>query len=193
MKRHILSLFVSLSSVAPIAAAEVTTVPKVDLDLYLGKWFEVAAIPQRFQKQCTGNTSAEYTLAENGMIKVLNSCDTEDGTRSEAEGRAKVVDLVTNSKLRVTFVRIITWIFAFGGNYWILDLGPDYSYSLVGDPSAQYAWLLSRTPTVSIDTYRTAEAKFRANGYDTCKILTSIQEGGPTSRIPMCELVKHSS
>lgn len=185
--RPLFTVFLFLSS---LAYAEVTTVPKVDLKLYLGKWFEVASIPQSFQRQCVSNTSAEYSEAEPGLIKVLNSCDTEDGSRSVAEGRAKVVDEQSNAKLKVTFVKFIDWIFAFGGAYWIIDLAPDYSYALVGDPSAKYAWILSRSPQLTPEVYRKAEAKFRSQGYDTCQILTSVQSGGNGSRTPLCQIVK---
>lgn len=190
MRKTLLAAIYASSFFAVSAQAEVSTVPSVDLQRYLGKWYEVASIPQSFQSHCVGNTTAEYSMAERGRIKVLNSCDKAKGGRSEAEGRAEVVDEKSNSKLKVTFVKIIDWIFAFGGGYWIIDLAPDYSYALVGDPSAKYAWILSRTPALPMETYLRAEAKFRKEGYDTCQILTSVQEGGNSSRIPLCDLVK---
>lgn len=186
-----LSKFAFLFSLLSTSSfAEVSTVPKVDLDRYLGKWYEVAAIPQRFQKQCVANTNAEYSMAEDGLIKVLNSCDTAEGSRSVAEGRAKVVDTQSNSKLKVTFVKFIDWIFAFGGAYWIVDLAPDYSYALIGDPSAKYAWVLSRNPVMASEVYLKIEAKFKAEGYDTCQILTSVQDGGTSQRTPLCQISK---
>lgn len=190
MSRVLRGIFLLTGLAASPAWAEVTTVPNVDLQRYLGKWYEVASIPQRFQSKCTGNATAEYSSAEGSLIKVLNSCDTADGGRMAAEGRGKVVDPQSNSKLKVTFVKIIDWIFAFGGDYWIVDLAPDYSYALVGDPSAKFAWILSRTQAPALDLYRKAEGKFRAEGYDTCLILTSVQEGGNSSRMPLCDFVK---
>ena len=172
------------------AQASVSTVENVDLERYLGKWYEVASIPQSFQKQCVKNTTAEYALAEKGRISVLNSCETANGTVSRATGRAKVVDTRTNAKLKVTFVKLFDWIFAFGGNYWILDLAPDYSYALVGDNSLKYAWILSRSPSFSQAEFVRAEEKFRSQGFDTCAILTSVQEGGQSKRIPLCQLVE---
>lgn len=165
------------------------TVPSVDLNKYLGLWYEVASIPQWFQKKCVANTTAEYSQAEKNLIKVFNSCETEKGDRDEAEGRAQVVDTKSNSKLKVTFVKFIDWIFAFGGNYWILDLKEDYSLALIGDPSLQYAWVLSRTPSVSRADWIHSEQKFKSLGYDTCKILISIQSGGEQTRTPLCQFV----
>ncbi len=189
MKKFVFS-FLTFTAMSLCRAAEPTTVPYVDLNKYLGQWYEVASIPQFFQKQCIGNTTADYSLLANGMVKVMNSCDTESGKRSVAEGRAKVVDIVSNSKLKVTFVKIIGWVFSFGGDYWILDLSPDYSYAVVGDPSLKYAWILSRQPVLGADIYVRIEQNLKAIGYDTCSILTSIQNGGLSQRRALCEFVK---
>lgn len=188
MKSFLIVLSVACMNLA--ARSEIPTAHYVDLNRYVGKWYEIASIPQSFQKKCVANTTAEYSFAEKNLIKVLNSCDTKSGKRDEAEGRAKVVDTASNSKLKVTFVRIITWVFAFGGNYWILDVSPDYSYALVGDPALKYAWILSRTATMDKTTLINIESKFKALGYDTCTILTSVQGSGLQKREPLCDYVK---
>lgn len=176
--------------VALAARSEIPTAGYVNLDRYVGKWYEVASIPQWFQKKCVANTTAEYSFAEDDLIKVLNSCDTENGYRDVAEGRAQVVDKATNSKLKVTFVKLIVWIFTFGGNYWILDVPDDYSYAMIGDPTLDYAWILSRTPNLEKNRFVEIESKFKSLGYDTCKILTSVQTGGLSNRVPLCDYVK---
>lgn len=180
-------LLLGCSSFAKDSRPAVQTATFVELNKYLGKWYEVASIPQSFQKQCVANTTAEYSMLEKGMIKVFNSCETSQGSRDSAEGRAKIVDNNTNSKLKVTFVKIGDWIFAFGGNYWILDVDNGYNIALIGDPSRNYAWILSRTPELSAAQWVEAEKTYKAQGYDTCKILTSIQSSGITKRIPLCE------
>lgn len=185
-----ISLIMSMSLMALAARSEIPTAHYVDLNRYIGKWYEIASIPQSFQKQCVKNTTAEYSFAEDDLIKVLNSCETKTGDRSVAEGRAKVVDQATNSKLKVTFVKLIKWVFAFGGNYWILDVSEDYSYALIGDPTLEYAWILARTPAVEKTKLVAIESKYKALGYDTCKILMSIQNEGAQSRQPLCEYVK---
>lgn len=190
MKFNLVTGLVLSVFVGSIATAEVVTVPSVDLNKYIGKWYEVASIPQSFQKQCVANTTAEYSFAEKGRIKVDNSCETASGERDGSEGRAQVEDKATNSKLKVTFVKLFDWVFAFGGNYWIIDLADDYSYALIGDPSAKYAWILSRTPNVTDEFLIRAEKKFKSQGYNTCEILTSVQTGGIDRRIPLCDLVK---
>ena len=187
--RKLFSLISVLFLLSASVKAEIPTAQYADLKQYVGKWYEVASIPQSFQKQCVSNTTAEYSFAEDNLIKVINSCETKDGSRSVAEGRAKIIDEASNSKLKVTFVKLIKWIFTFGGDYWILHVAPDYSYAMIGDPSLEYAWILSRTNSMNKKTYIEIESKFKAIGYDTCRILMSVQTGGELQRQPLCQFV----
>lgn len=124
------------------------TVPHVDLERYMGMWHEFARLPNRFQSQCVGNTTAEYTLLDDGRVEVINRCDTADGT-DEAKGIARVVD-ATNAKLEVSFVQFLG-LQLFWGDYWIIGLGDDYEYAVVGTPDRKYGWLLVRDPDVTED------------------------------------------
>ncbi|MBL7670172.1 MAG: lipocalin family protein [Bdellovibrionaceae bacterium] len=168
----------------------VATHASVDLDKYVGRWYEFAAIPQSFQKQCVGNTTAEYGFANNNLISVVNSCDTKTGERSVAEGRAKVVDLNSKSKLRVTFVNFFGWQFALGGDYWILGIGENYSYAVVGSPGRDYAWILSRTPEMSSTQISEVNQILVSQGYDTCKLISTPQAGGLQVKQPVCDLAR---
>lgn len=168
----------------------VQTVDSVDLTKYQGQWFEIAAIPQSFQKKCAKNTNATYTAEKStGYIAVKNVCTEADGTVKIADGRARVEDTKTNSKLKVTFVKLGGWIFAFGGDYWILDLEKNYQWVVVGNPSTEYAWILSRQPTMSLADLKIANSTLKKNGYDTCTLLTSIQDGGRQKRERLCDVV----
>lgn len=131
------------------------TVAHVDLGRYAGLWYEVARLPNRFQDQCAGDVTAFYALRGDGRIDVTNACRTEDGSRDEAEGVARVVaEDGSNAKLKVRFApRILTWLPFVWGDYWVLDLADDYSYAMVGDPSREYLWFLSRTPAVGDDLF----------------------------------------
>ena len=181
-----LCAFIQFGAIA--AVPPVKTVTSVDLQQYLGTWFEIAAIPQSFEKQCIGNTSAEYALAENELISVINSCDTANGTRSIATGRAKVVDKISNSKLKVTFVNFLGWQFLLGGDYWIMAIGENYSYAVIGAPGRDYAWILSRTPVLTEEQIMETKQVLASQGYDTCKLMTTIQISGLQQRIPLCNL-----
>jgi apolipoprotein D and lipocalin family protein len=136
------------------------TVPHVDLERYLGTWYEIASYPQRFQKGCTG-TTATYTLRSDGEIDVLNKCRKGDldGPEDIAKGRARIVDRETNAKLEVSFFR------PFWGDYWIIDLGPNYEYAVVGHPSRDYLWILSRTPTLDPKVYDGILSRLEEKGY----------------------------
>lgn len=145
-----------------------TTVVAVDLQRYVGLWYEIAKMPNRFQKQCARGTSAEYTLRDDGTIRVVNRCIEANGDTSAAKGLAKVVDRTSNSKLEVSFVRFLG-LQLFWGDYWILDLDPDYAWAIVGHPERKYGWILSRTPQLPAETLERAFATLRDRGYDPAR------------------------
>jgi apolipoprotein D and lipocalin family protein len=149
-----------------------TAVPQpakvVDLDRYLGRWYELARYEQGFQKDCDGVT-ADYSLRSDGQIGVLNTCVKPDGKTSQANGRAKIVDEATRAKLKVSFFG------PFYGDYWVLDHADDYSWSIVGEPSGRYLWLLSRTPNPGKEQVDALIGRARALGYDTSMLRITRQ------------------
>lgn len=167
----------------------VVTAASVNLEKYVGEWYEIAAIPQSYQKQCVGNTKAQYSIAEESLISVVNTCDTRNGQVSTANGRARVVDRQTNSKLEVTFVNLFGWQFIFGGAYWILQVDENYSYAVVGGPRRDMAWILSRTASLPQEQLVQAHKVLIDQGYDTCKLISTLQEGGLQQATPLCLLV----
>jgi apolipoprotein D and lipocalin family protein len=149
---------------------ELRTVPRVELERYLGTWYEISSFPQSFQSGCT-STTATYTLREDGVIDVLNRCRKGSLTGKEdiARGRARVVDKATNAKLEVSFFG------PFWGAYWIIDLGENYEYAVVGHPSRDYLWILSRTPTLDSAVYEGILARLRGQGYDLDRLSRTPQ------------------
>ena len=145
------------------------TVDSVDIQKYKGTWYEIARFEHYFEKGCK-NVTATYALKEDGDIKVTNKCMMiEDNEQKEATGVAYAVD-TTNSKLKVSFFR------PFYGDYWILDLAPDYSYALVGSPNRELLWILSRTKTMSEDRKNMILEKLPNLGFDKSKFVWTIQE-----------------
>ena len=144
---------------------ELQVVNKVDLKKYIGLWYEVAKIHNWFQKDCIKNTTAEYSLREDGRIKVVNSCMQADGSIKVAEGVAKVVDNISNAKLEVSFVKILG-IQLFWGDYWIIGLGDNYDYALIGSPDRKYGWILSRTKKLSQEKLNEISDLLKIKGYD---------------------------
>lgn len=140
----------------------------VDLQRYLGRWFELARYEQGFQKDCEG-VSADYSLRPNGRITVVNRCRKPDSKPSEARGRAKVVDTATGAKLKVSFFG------PFYGDYWVLDRGDDYRWSIVGEPSGRYLWLLHRDATPPEAEVQRLIARAGKLGYDTTMLRRTQQ------------------
>lgn len=168
------------------------TVEKVDLTQYVGKWYEIAAIPMFFERKCVANTTAEYTPQEDGNIGVDNSCQMENGNRQHSTGLARVVDPKTNAKLEVSFLSLpgLGYQFWASGDYWILDLAMDYSTAIVGHPTRNYGWILSRTPNLPTDRLKALAIKLKQQNYDPCKFIITPQTGGLTIKQPLCEAVK---
>lgn len=153
---------------------EPQTVSNVDLKRYTGVWYEIAKIPNSFQDHCIEGTKAEYYLKEDGTIKVINSCIDEDGVVDDAEGVARVVDKKTNSKLEVSFFSILGWRPVWG-DYWILGLGENYEWVVVGTPDRKYGWILARDKKLNEQILNEAYAVLKKNEYDTSKFVLSKQ------------------
>lgn len=125
---------------------ELKVVDSVDIERYLGTWYEIARYPNGFEQGCEGVT-AEYSLRADGSVNVLNTCRDAEGNATETiQGYATVTDTKTNAKLAVTF------FWPFSAPYWIIDLDPDYRYAVVGEPTRSFFWILSRTPTLDQET-----------------------------------------
>ena len=133
----------------------------------------MAKIPNRYQKQCAGETTAQYTLKEDGKIEVVNRCRKANGDYDEARGIARIVDPSTRSRLEVSFVSFLG-IRPFWGDYWIIGLDEDYKYAVVGHPERKYGWILSRTPVLSTDTLDKINYLLLQKGYNTEKFEFTI-------------------
>jgi len=140
----------------------------VDLQRYLGRWYEIARYEQSFQKDCDGVT-ADYALRSDGKIDVLNRCRTPDSRIKDAKGVAKLADATSSAKLKVSFFG------PFYGDYWVLDHADDYSWSIVGEPSGRYLWLLAREATPAPQQIDALIARAAALGYDTAMLRRTRQ------------------
>jgi apolipoprotein D and lipocalin family protein len=138
-------------------------VAQVDLGRYAGKWHEAARLPNGFERGCVA-ASAEYARRPDGLISVKNTCRKENGAIDSVDGRAKVVDQVSNAKLKVSFFG------PFFGDYWVIDLAPDYAWSIVGEPRGRFLWILTRAPRVDAAQKAALTERVRALGYDPAKL-----------------------
>ena len=155
---------------APLNALEadpVRTVASVDLDRYLGQWYEIARYPNRFQRNCAGDVTASYARRSDARIDVINRCREADGGAIEARGVARVVDAASSAKLKVRFAPAVLSPLPFvWGDYWIIGLAADYSWAVVASPDRRYLWILARTPALDGGLRATALDAARTNGFD---------------------------
>ena len=154
--------------------APLQTVASVDVPRYMGTWHEIAKYPNWFQKKCASSTQATYTLQANGQVQVLNRCKTDKGEWSEALGAARQIGGPTSPQLKVRFApEWLSFIPLVWGDYWIIDLDPDYQWVVVSEPQREYLWILSRTPQIPQTTYQTLLAKLEKLGFDLKRIEAS--------------------
>ena len=168
-----LALFIFASSLWAQSTAKpaLSPVNGIDVNRYAGRWYEIGKYPNRFQKQCVANTTANYTVKKNGRIEVLNECVKKDGTTLRAIGEAKIGDKTNNAKLKVRFAPGFTSFLPFvWANYWVIDIAPDYSYSVIGEPGRDYFWILSRSPEMETATYQTILRRAETMGYDPNRV-----------------------
>lgn len=168
------ALLVSLVA-CQTATPPLAVVAEIDLDRYLGRWYEIASFPQRFQKGCVA-TTAHYTRFDDRHIRVENECRDEsfEGKLRRAEGVAWVADPSgSQAKLEVQF------FWPFRGDYWVIELDPEYRYAVVGHPSRDYLWILARAPTMDSAVYETLRARIEAHGYDLERLIQTPQPAAP--------------
>lgn len=147
-------------------------VDSVDVQRYLGKWYEIARLPNSFQADCYC-TTAEYKLIDEETIRVINRCreDSTSGEIDEATGKAFIVEGSNNAKLEVQF------FWPFKGDYWIIELDQkDYQYAVVGTPSRKYLWILNREPVMNNSLLNDLMADAEEKGFDTSKLIISNQD-----------------
>ena len=173
--------------------APMNVVPNVDVDRYMGVWNQIAFIPVSFQEDCVANTTATYSKNEDGTIKVVNRCEEADGSYDTADGKAEFTGQGTEGKLRVSFVSILgIQLWFAGGDYWILDLDKDYQWSLVGNPSRDYAWILARQTSLPDDVLIKLNQVLEREGYDTCDLVVTSAAQAP-GRPTLCSVVVKAS
>ena len=146
------------------------TVAHVDLDRFVGTWFEIARFPRHFEAGCAAVT-ATYTKRDDGSIVVENTCrkGAPAGPLSVKRGVAHVVDAESNAKLAVKFFPLVS------APFWIIDVDDDYRWAVVSEPRMKSLWILSREPTLDDDVFRVLCAKLDARGFDLRKLKRTVQ------------------
>lgn len=166
----IIAASLTTTNIMAQANKELPVVAHVDLNKYIGKWYDIAHLPTRFQKGCACD-NAEYSIINETTIRVVNSC-VKRGKPDVSEGKAFVKDKQTNAKLAVQF------FWPFRGKYWIIDLADDYSYAVVGHPNRKYLWVLAREKNMDDATFDRIVAKAKDLGFPTAHLQRTNQACG---------------
>lgn len=146
------------------SAPPLDVAPNVDLSRFQGKWYEIARLPRTTEADCHGTTQV-YTQHSDGSLSLLNQCNvgSATGPSRTVSMKATVPDGTEPAKLALD-------VGGFKGDYWILEIGPDYDYAVVGHPSRQYLWILSRTPTLDADVMNGVLARAQSRQFDTAAL-----------------------
>ena len=156
------------------AKRPLATIASLDVPRYMGRWYEIAKFPNRFQRDCVSNTSATYSVLPDGKVKVVNRCRQADGSDKSADGLARQVGGAASPKLEVRFApAILSFLPMVWGDYWVIDLDPNYQLAAVSDRKGEYLWILSRTPKVDKASYDALVARLAAQGLDVGKLVAT--------------------
>lgn len=154
----------------------VTPIPSIDVPRYMGTWYEIAKYPNRFQKQCAGSTTASYRLRPDKTVEVVNRCRRADGAFDDVTGTARQVGGPDSPILKVRFAPAwLSFLPVVWGDYWVIDLDPDYQLAAVSEPSREYLWILARTPTVDQRAYAALLERLERQGFDLAKLQPTPQ------------------
>ena len=184
MNRIVVLISISLAALSAVGVGQgsskpaLRVVPEIDLGRYAGQWYEIARLPNRFQKRCAGEVTAAYALKPNGKISVLNQCRLENGDSIKASGVARVAGKGRpNSILKVRFApAFLSFIPQVWGDYQVIALSPEYTHAVVGDPTRKYLWILSRSPQMDDATYARLIEEAGAQGFDVGRLQKTRQQ-----------------
>lgn len=178
MNKRVAFVIFHLCSLPAIAGdGGLGTISALDVPRYMGTWYEIAKLPNWFQRKCTGGTRAEYRLKNDGMVQVTNRCMAEDGKTIEAIGEARQIGPATSPKLEVRFApEWLSFIPMVWGNYWVVDLDEKYQLVAVSEPKREYLWILARTPKIDPGDYNNLLARLLRKGFDLGKLEVTRQD-----------------
>ncbi len=148
---------------------QIKVVQNIDLERYIGKWYEIASLSGRFQKGCQCTTAEYELLVGKTYLSVKNRCFRK-GKWTEITGKAFFNSASTEGKLKVQF------FWPFRSDYFVIDLPYDYSWAVVATPGFKYVWILSRKPKLDKNIYQDILNRLKKEGFDTDLLLLTPQD-----------------
>jgi apolipoprotein D and lipocalin family protein len=179
--RRLLAGWLAAASLAATAQPlpPLQALPSLDVAAYMGTWYQVAWIPNRFQKQCVSDTAATYRDLGDGRIEVLNRCKRADGSIDSVLGIARPPAGVARiqegrlmpARLEVSFLPAwLRWTGLGWGAYWVVDLAPDGRYAIVSESTREYLWVLSRQPVLTLADDAAVRFQLQALGFERSRV-----------------------
>jgi apolipoprotein D and lipocalin family protein len=142
-------------------------VEKVDLRRYAGRWYEVARLPNAREKHCVSDVTVRFTTRDAGHMDVVGSCRASDGKTRETRGVGRIRGTGSSGRLEIRYApAFFSFLPQVWKDHWILGLGPDYTWTVVGMPNREHLWILSRLPEMSTSSYQQALEIADGNGFD---------------------------
>ena len=173
MKRQTLLAILFLIIISACSDSQpLETVSSVDINKYMGRWYDIASYPAFFQKGCRCTTADYELISEKGYVQVINRCIKFKNGKSkliEAKAKAFVIEGSANARLKVQF------FWPFRGDYYIIGLAEDYSWAIVGEPKRKYLWILGRNSLIPTQTYNKILQLIQSKGYDTARLVKTSQ------------------
>lgn len=163
--------------------APLQAIPSLDVAPYMGKWYQVALYPNRFQKQCVSDTTATYRQLEGGQVEVINRCRNASGEFEDVTGLARPVGRLREGRLEPAQLQVsflpawLRWLPVGWGRYWVIKLADDQRYAVVSEPGRDYLWILARSPRLDTRDEREIQSFLRAQGFDLARIQTHRHNG----------------
>jgi len=168
---------IGLTAAISAAGQPLRVAEGIELSRYAGKWYEMARFPNKLQIHCAEDVIAHYALRNDGRVDVTNQCRTADGRVDQTRGIARKGKSGNTAALQVRFApAILSFLPSVWSDYWILAVGPDYTWAVVGSPNRESLWILSRTPTISGASYAQAIEIVKGNGFDASRLVKTPQK-----------------
>jgi apolipoprotein D and lipocalin family protein len=170
----LLLLLLPLSGLAQMR--QPVAVDHADVDRFMGQWYEIARLPNRLERDCASDVTSTYERRSEAAIRVTYVCRNSDGGEERTQGVARIRDMASHAKLELRFapLALAWWPFVWD-DWWILELAPEYTHMMVGDPSRQTLWIFARTSEMDDTVYRELVAHAAAQGYDTQHLVRTPQ------------------
>lgn len=170
--KNFLIVFILAFSCQTYSKGSIATSDYVDINQFVGKWYAIASLPQRFTRNCLYQ-SAEYDIVDSSSISVLNTCYRENRSNQTIDGKAVIKNFQTNAQLDVKFDRWWARLFNIKGDYNIIKIDQEYQYLLVGSRDRKSLWIMARVKSIPEDVYQAYLEKAKELNFDIDKLVLS--------------------